>query len=69
MAGMAVAFPLGVGLALVLGVFINYFSAPKGNPLWLFVGVLLVVVAIVCNGMLQVRSRIVVLLGAGKGLF
>ena len=30
-AGMAVAFPLGVGLALVLGVFINYFSSPKGN--------------------------------------
>ena len=29
-AGMAVAFPLGVGLALVLGVFINYFSTPKG---------------------------------------
>ena len=28
-AGMAVAFPLGVGLALVLGVFINYFSTPK----------------------------------------
>lgn len=49
-AGMAVAFPLGVGLALVLGVFINYFSAPKGDPLWLFAGVLLIVIAIICNG-------------------
>lgn len=49
-AGMAVAFPLGVGLALVLGVFINYFSAPKGDPLWLFVGVILIVIAIICNG-------------------
>lgn len=49
-AGMAVAFPLGVGLALVLGVFINYFSAPKGDPLWLFAGVALIVIAIVCNG-------------------
>ena len=29
-AGMAVAFPLGVGLALVLGVIINYMSSPKG---------------------------------------
>lgn len=39
-AGMAVAFPLGVGLALVLGVFINYFSSPKGDPFWLFTGVI-----------------------------
>lgn len=50
MAGMSVAFPLGVGLALVLGVFINYFSTPKGDPIWLFVGVLLIVIAIICNG-------------------
>lgn len=50
MAGMAVAFPLGVGLALVLGVFINYFSTPKGDPFWLFTGVILIVIAIICNG-------------------
>lgn len=49
-AGMAVAFPIGVGLALVLGVFINYFSAPKGDPFFLFLGVALVIAAIVCNG-------------------
>ncbi len=49
-AGMAVAFPLGVGLALVFGVCINYFSAPKGDPVILFLGVLLIVVAIVLNG-------------------
>ena len=49
-AGMAVAFPLGVGLALVLGVFINYFGAPKGDPVMLFAGVSLIVVAIVFNG-------------------
>ena len=48
-AGMAVAFPLGVGLALVLGVFINYFNAPQGSPVFLFLGVLLVIVAIVFN--------------------
>lgn len=51
MAGMAVAFPLGVGLALVLGVFINYFSAPKGDPWMLFLGVGLIVMAIVLNGL------------------
>lgn len=48
--GMAVAFPLGVGLALVLGVAVNYFSTPKGDPMILFLGVFLVVVAIVLNG-------------------
>lgn len=48
-AGMSVAFPLGVGLALVLGVFINYFNAPQGSPVFLFLGVLLVIVAIVFN--------------------
>ena len=49
-AGMAVAFPVGVGLALVLGVFINYFSAPKGDPDMLFIGVALIIAAIICNG-------------------
>ena len=50
LAGMSVAFPVGVGLALVLGVFINYFGAPKGDPVILFVGVFLVVTAIILNG-------------------
>lgn len=50
LAGMSVAFPLGVGLALVLGVFINYFSSPKGDPVILFIGVALIVVAIIFNG-------------------
>ena len=50
LAGMSVAFPVGVGLALVLGVFINYFGAPKGDPVILFLGVALIVIAIVLNG-------------------
>lgn len=50
LAGMAVAFPLGVGLALVLGVIVNYIGVPAGNPYLLFGGVALVVVAIICNG-------------------
>ena len=50
LAGMSVAFPVGVGLALVLGVFINYFSTPKGDPILLFIGVALIVIAIICNG-------------------
>lgn len=49
-AGMAVAFPLGVGLALVLGVAINYAQAPKGDLVILTIGVVLVVIAILVNG-------------------
>jgi glucose uptake protein len=45
-AGMAVAFPVGIGLALVLGVVVNYLAQPKGEPLKLFGGVALIVVAI-----------------------
>ncbi|WP_418214349.1 GRP family sugar transporter [Bacteroides difficilis] len=56
-AGMAVAFPLGVGLALVLGVFINYFSTPKGDPFWLFTGVVLIVVAIICNSIAAGKNQ------------
>lgn len=50
LAGLAVAFPLGVGIALVLGVFVNYFSAPKGDPVLLFIGVALVMLAVIFNG-------------------
>ena len=48
-AGMSVAFPVGIGLALVLGVVVNYIGAPKGDPVLLFGGVGLIVVAILCN--------------------
>ena len=45
-AGMAVAFPIGIGLALVIGSMLNYVVTPKGNPLLLFGGIALVCVAI-----------------------
>jgi glucose uptake protein len=48
-AGMAVAFPIGIGLALVLGVLTNYAAEPVGNPILLFSGVALVTVAIVLD--------------------
>lgn len=56
LAGMAVAFPLSVGLALVLGVFINYLKEPKGDPFFLFLGVFFIVLAIICNGMAVGRA-------------
>ena len=48
-AGLAVAFPIGIGLALVVGVLLNFVISPQGNPLLLFGGVLLVVLAIVVD--------------------
>jgi glucose uptake protein len=48
-AGMAVAFPIGVGLALALGVITNYVAAPVGNAALLFAGVAGVVVAILLS--------------------
>lgn len=48
-AGMAVAFPVGIGLALVIGVIVNYLDNPVGSKLLLFGGVALIVVAILLN--------------------
>jgi len=46
-AGLAVAFPVGIGLALVVGAISSYILSPNGNPLLLFSGIALVVAAIV----------------------
>jgi len=48
-AGLAVAFPVGIGLALVIGVIWNYVINPQGNPTLLFAGVAIVVGAIVVD--------------------
>jgi glucose uptake protein len=48
-AGMSVAFPVGIGLALVIGVIVNYLDKPEGNPVYLFGGVGLVALAILLN--------------------
>lgn len=50
-AGMAVAFPIGAGLALVIGAALNYLIAPKGNPLLLFGGIALICIAIVLDAL------------------
>jgi glucose uptake protein len=50
-AGMAVAFPLGAGLALVIGAVLNYIVSPAGNRLLLFGGILLICAAIASNAM------------------
>jgi glucose uptake protein len=48
-AGLAVAFPVGIGLALIVGAVSSYLVHPAANPLLLFGGVVLVTVAIVLD--------------------
>jgi len=50
-AGMSIAFPVGVGLCMVLGVIINYIATPKGEAFTLFAGVGLVTLAIVLDAL------------------
>ena len=50
-AGMSVAFPIGIGIALVEGVVINFVAEPRANPLLVFAGVTLIAVAIVLDAL------------------
>lgn len=55
-AGMAVAFPIGIGLALVIGVVMTYrvdlaAGKPVGDPQFLFVGVACVAAAILLDAL------------------
>jgi len=48
-AGMSVAFPVGIGIALVFGVLINYIAAPYGDAVILFSGIGLIAIAIILD--------------------
>lgn len=50
-AGMSVAFPVGVGLALVIGTVGSFIQTPKGDARLLFSGVVLIVVAMVMSAL------------------
>ena len=50
MAGLAIAFPVSIGIALVVGVVLSYGLQPKGNPWLLGLGVLLAVIAVIFDG-------------------
>lgn len=54
-AGLAVAFPVGVGLALVVGVITTYLATKQGNVPMLALGVLAVVIAILLDGLAYKR--------------
>jgi glucose uptake protein len=54
-AGMSVAFSVGSGLSLVIGVIVNYIDSPIGNIILLFSGVFLIVIAILLNTVAYTR--------------
>jgi glucose uptake protein len=68
-AGMAVAFPVGIGLALVLGVIVNYMGSQKGDPLFLFLGVALITVAIIMNAIAYKKASAGNQKVTSKGIF
>ena len=50
MAGLAVAFPVGIGIALVVGTILSYGLQPKGNAVLLGAGVICALIAVVLDG-------------------
>jgi glucose uptake protein len=50
MAGLAVAFPLSIGIALAVGVILSYLQNPKGNPVLLGIAVICAIVAVIFDG-------------------
>jgi glucose uptake protein len=50
MAGLAVAFPVSIGIALVVGVVLNFIIQPKGNVIFLAVGVACAFIAVILDG-------------------
>ncbi|MEM1110415.1 MAG: multidrug DMT transporter permease [Pseudomonadota bacterium] len=67
-AGMAVAFPVGIGLALVIGVIANYDPGQVSNAFLLFLGVGLVVLAIAVDALIYRRIPSEGNSQVGKGL-
>ncbi|MBI3207618.1 MAG: hypothetical protein HYZ37_01800 [Candidatus Solibacter usitatus] len=65
-AGMSVAFPIGIGLALVIGVIWNFLISPQGNPVFLFSGVGLVLFAIILDSLAFKAHRKNIAEAAGK---
>ncbi|SFK88178.1 glucose uptake protein [Porphyromonadaceae bacterium KH3CP3RA] len=65
--GMAVAFPIGGGIGWILGIVVNYIGQPEGNPVWLFVGCAVIILAIIYS-MLSYKKRSVFQQKSTKGV-
>lgn len=66
LSGLAVAFPVGIGLALVVGVIWNYSLRPAGSPILLFGGAAIVIVAILVDALAYKTHAATKKGGAGK---
>ncbi len=55
-AGMSVAFPVGIGLALIIGTAASYVQTPKGDVVFLGSGVALILVAIFVSALAHRRG-------------
>ena len=53
----------------ICGVLVNYFGAAKGEPLYIFIGVALIAVAILLNGLAYKKALVGSKKVSGKGLF
>jgi glucose uptake protein len=50
MAGLAIAFPVSIGIAMVVGVVSSYMLQPKGNAALLAAGVACAIIAVILDG-------------------
>ena len=57
MVGLAIAFPISIGIALVEGVVLSYIIQPKGSAFLLGLGVAMAVLAVILIGLIGVAIR------------
>jgi glucose uptake protein len=67
-AGMSVAFPVGIGIALIWGVVDNYVKVPTANPTLIFSGVALIAIGIVVNAIAYKKLSVSTQKVSTKGL-
>ena len=56
-AGMSIAFPVGIGLALVIGTVLSYLEVAKGSAVLLACGVGLILVAMIVSAIAHTKVR------------
>jgi glucose uptake protein len=57
--GLAIAFPVGIGLALIIGTVVSYWQMPRGDPRLLALGIACILVAMVLSAVAHGRRSAV----------
>src|ERR1700744_2828523 len=68
MVGLAIAFPLSIGIALVEGTLISYLITPSGNATLLFAGVFMALIAVILIGFAYAARGIAGAVATRKGI-